>query len=194
MITKDLSWKQIIVPIGSNNLKKFLSSSSKHVINLNCALKGIKLEVFVDFIRSNYRGLIIVFNKIMSLSNISVISNYVKNTNNLDVNNVQDAWLPQSKSYLKTLGILYLIENTNTSINSNVLEEIIKATHVFNNIKIVSKPHVCKVSPKSNIAIMWIDIWNLQNGLSTKKVINQSFNIESFIATVRGTNMNPGAP
>lgn len=172
MTTKGLLCKQIIVPIGSDNSKKFLSLSSKHVINLNHALKGIKSEVFVDFIRSNYRGLIIVSNKVMSPFNISVINNYVKNTNNLDINDVQDAQLPQSKSYLKILGIPYLIENTNTPIDSNVLEEIIKATYIFNDIKIISKPHVCKFSPKSNMAIMWIDIWDLQNGSSAKKVIN----------------------
>lgn len=152
--TKSPLCKQIIVPIGSDNLKKFLFSSSKHVINLNCALKDIKSEVFVDFIRSDYRGPIIISNKVMSPSDINIINNYVKNANNLDVNNIQDTQLPQSKSYLKILGIPYLIENTNTPIDSNVLKGTIKATHIFNNIKITSKPHVCKVSPKSDMAIM----------------------------------------
>ena len=90
MTTKDPLCKQIIVPIGSDNLKKFLFSLSEHIINLNCALKDIKLEVFVDFIRSDYRELIIVSNKVASPYDISVINNYVKNTNNLDVNDVQD--------------------------------------------------------------------------------------------------------
>jgi len=129
----------------------------------------------------------------MSPSNISIINNYIKNTNNLDVNDVQDAQLPQSESYLNILGIPYLIKNTNTPINLNVLKGIIKATHVFNDIKITSKPYVCRVSPKSNMAIMLIDIWDSQNSLSAKKVINQSFNIESFITTVRDANMNSGA-
>jgi len=144
--------------MDSDNSKKFLSLSNKYVINFNHALKGIKLEVFVDFIRSDYRGLIIVSNKVTSSSDISVINNYVKNTNNLNINDIQNAQLPQSKFYLKILGILYLIENTNTPIDSNVLEGIIKVTHVFNDIKIASKPYVCKVSPKSDMAIVWIDI------------------------------------
>jgi len=154
MTTKDPLHKQIIIPMGSNNLKKFLSSSGKHIVNLNCVLKGIKSDVIIDFIRSDYRELIIISNKVASPSNICVINNYVKNTNNLDFNDVQDTQLPQSKSYLKILGILYLIENTNTPIDLNILEEIIKATHVFNNIKIASKPYVCKVSPKSDMAIV----------------------------------------
>jgi len=172
MTTKGLLHRQIIILMSSDNLKKFLSSLSKHVINLNHALKDIKLEVFVNFIRSDYRGLIIVSNKVTSLSDISIINNYVKNTNNLDVNDIQDAQLSQSKSYSKILGIPYLIENTNNHIDLNVLEGIIKATYVFNDIKIAFKPCVCKVSPKSNMAIMWIDIWDSQNSSSTKKIIN----------------------
>jgi len=89
------------------------------------------------------------------------------------------------------LGIPYLIKNTNTSIDSNIMEGIIKASYIFNDVKITSKPHVCNISLKSNMAIIWINIWDLQNGLSTKKIINRSFNIGSFIVTIRGASMNP---
>jgi len=42
------------------------------------------------------------------------------------------------------------------------------------------------------MAVIWIDIWDTQNGLNAKKVINQRFSIGSYIATVWGANMNPG--
>ena len=45
MTTKDLSQKQIIVPMGSKNKSKFMISSSKHITNLNSTLKNIKLNV-----------------------------------------------------------------------------------------------------------------------------------------------------
>ena len=151
MMTKDPSYKQIIVSIGSNNIKKFMASFSDHVINLNHTLKDIKLN---DFIQTDYRGLIIVSNKVASLSDICVISNYIKNANNMDPNNIQEACLLQSKLYLKILGISYLLESTNISINSSVIKSIIKATHIFNNIKITSKPHVVKISLKSDMAII----------------------------------------
>ena len=56
-------------------------------INFNHVLKSIKSEVFVNFIRSNYRRFMIIFNKVMFPFNISIINNYIKNTNNLNVNN-----------------------------------------------------------------------------------------------------------
>jgi len=72
----------------------------------------------------------------------------------MDSNNIQFIYLLQSKSYLKILGILYLIESTNTQINSSVIELVIKSTHIFNNIYITSKLQVIKVSLKSDMAIV----------------------------------------
>jgi len=67
-------------------------------------------------------------------------------------------WLSQSKLYLKILGIPYIMKDTNMPINSEVMEMFIKLIHIFNNVNIVSKPHIIKVFPKYNIAIIWIDI------------------------------------
>ena len=107
-------------------------------------------------------------------------------------NNIQDTCLPQSKSYLKILDILYLSEGTNMPIDLGVVESIIKSTYIFDNIKITSKPWVVKVSPKLNMAIVWIDIWDAQSGSLAKTLINRCFNVSSYITTIRGMNMNPG--
>jgi len=50
MTTKDLSKKQIILPIGNKNKIKFIASSSNHVVNLNNALKNIKSDVMTDYV------------------------------------------------------------------------------------------------------------------------------------------------
>jgi len=42
MMTKGPLHKQIIISIGSDNIKKFMVLSSNHIINLNHTLKGIK--------------------------------------------------------------------------------------------------------------------------------------------------------
>ena len=154
MTTKGPSCKQIIILMGSDNIRMFMTTAGDYVININCTLKGIKSDVVADFIRSDFRGLIVVANKVPASSNISIINNYIKNSFGSDVNNIQDACLPQFKSYLKILGIPYLMENTNTPMDSNVMENIIKASHIFNDIKIASKLRVCKVSLKSDIVIV----------------------------------------
>ena len=42
------------------------------------------------------------------------------------------------------------------------------------------------------MAIVWIDIWDVQSGQNTKMLINRCFNVGNYIATIRGANMNPG--
>jgi len=71
--------------------------------------------------------------------------------------------LSQFKSYLKIISILYIIENTNILINADVVEEILKRNHIFNNIILVLRSHIIKVSPKSDMAIIWFDIWDIQS-------------------------------
>ena len=80
----------------------------------------------------------------------------------------------------------------NSSITPNIIEGVFKETHIFNNIVLLLKPHVIKTSPKSDIVVVWIDIWDLQNGLATKNIINQYFNVKQYIVTICSTNINPG--
>jgi len=92
------------------------------------------------------------------------------------------------------VGILYFVNKSNIHISSEDIEPILKNNHIFNDIVLTSKPYIIKVSPKLDMAIVWIDTWNTQNGNNAKKIINRCFNVESVIVTVRGANMNPGVP
>ena len=98
--------------------------------------------------------------------------------------------LSQSKSYLKIVGIPYISEKSNICISSNEVENILKNNYVFNNIVLISKPQIIKVSPKLDMAIIWINIWDMQNGSNMKKIINRHFNIGSFITMICGANIN----
>lgn len=50
MTTKGLLQKQIIIPIGRNNINKIMALSSVYVTNINRALKNIKSNIIVDYI------------------------------------------------------------------------------------------------------------------------------------------------
>jgi len=100
--------------------------------------------------------------------------------------------LPQSKSYLKILGILYFVEDANLPIFSNIIKSVIKSTHIFNDIILASYPYIIKASPKSDIAVICMDIWNSQNSSNVKMLINRCFNIRSHIAMICGMNINLG--
>ena len=147
----------------------------------------MKSEVSVDFIHFNNKGVIITTNKAVASSNLNVVERYIKELNNIDLNNVMSLQLPQSKLYLKILEIPYFLENTNLSITSNLIKKVIKNTYIFNIIVLVSVfyPYVIKISPKLDMAVIWIDIWDSQNDMKAKCVINSCFNIGWQITTIR---------
>jgi len=65
---------------------------------------------------------------------------------------------------------------------------------LFKSISLTAKPRIIKASPKPDMAIVWFDIWDLQNSSKAKLLINYSFNFGRYIATIRATNMNLGVP
>jgi len=73
-----------------------------------------------------------------------------------------------------------------------MVEIILKNNYIFNNISIASQPRVIKISSKSDMAIIWLDIWDTQSDTITKGLINRCINIGSFIAIVYRANMNLG--
>jgi len=112
----------------------------------------------VDFICIDHWDLIVTSNRVASQSEISIISKYIKNCNNIDANNIQDTHFPQSKLYLKILDIPYIMEGTNMPIKSNLIELFIKTLYIFDNVNFFSKLRIVKVSLKSYMAIVWLDI------------------------------------
>ena len=194
MTMKGPSHKQVIVPINNKLAKRFLKDLSMHIININHALKNILSNMIADFIRTEDKGTVITTNNISLPSDLQKIKKYIKNSFTTDVEHILSPRLPQSKSYLIIIGIHYISKRSNIQISSDEIENILKNNHIFNNIILVSKPWVIKVLPKSDMAIIWIDIWDIQNGSNARKIINRCFNIRSFIATVHSANINPGVP
>jgi len=59
-------------------------------------------------------------------------------TNNLE--DITSSHLLQLKLYLKILEIPYLLENSNLSITSDIIEEVIKSFYLFNDITLACYP------------------------------------------------------
>ena len=117
----------------------------------------------------------------------------MKTSNDINSLQVEDSRLPKSKSYLKIIGILYYPHaNSQDKLTSADIKTILQQNHIFDNITLASKPRVIKVSPKSDMAIVWIDIWDVQSSQNAKMLINRCFNVGNYIATIRGANMNLG--
>ena len=64
MTTKGLSRKQVIIPMSGDNINNFMKNSSLHVANINRLLRNAKLDVLVNYIRSDPTGVTIITNKV----------------------------------------------------------------------------------------------------------------------------------
>ena len=84
MTTKSPSRKQIIHLMSGNNSAAFLKNLSAHISNLNKLLGNAKTEVMVDFIRSNLIRLVIVTNKVAVQSDLQIIDQYMKKSDNIN--------------------------------------------------------------------------------------------------------------
>ena len=140
MITKNPSYKQIIVSIGKDNANKFMASASNHITNINRALKNIKSDVLADYVQQESTGITIVTNNIALPSDLQTIENIVKNVKNVNSEDIKSPRLLQSKSYLKIIDISFFIKNTNIPIMLDYVKEIIKSNYIFNNLSLASKP------------------------------------------------------
>jgi len=161
MTMKSLSRKQVIILMDNDNNIKFMKNLLIHITNINRILRNIKSEVLVDFICSGPLEVTIVTNKVLLPSDLLIIESYVKNSENIDSSQVDFPCLPQFKSYLKIIGDLYfLYENMQDRLILSDVELIIKQNHIFNNITLMFKPRIIKASPKLDMAIIWVDIWN----------------------------------
>jgi len=122
MTTKGPSYKQVIVPMNSDLGKRFIKDSANYVTNINRTLKSIKSNVCADFIYVDAKGIIISTNSVASNSDLQEIKKYIKNSLQIINNSITTPRLPQSKSYLKIVEILYYVDKSNTRISSEDIE------------------------------------------------------------------------
>ena len=159
MTTKGPSRKHIIILMSNDNISSFMKNSSLNVANINRELRNAKTDVLVNYVHSDNMGITIVTNKVTQQSDLSIIDHYVKNSNDINTLQVEDSRLPKSKSYLKIISIpFYPHSNSQEKLTSLDIKTILKQNHIFDNISLASKPRIIKVSPKSDMAIIWIDI------------------------------------
>jgi len=191
--TKGPSRKQAIIPVHNDLVENIMGDASTHMFQINALLKNVKSSMHSEFIHPCSGGIAIVTNNIPNPSDLSIIEKYFKSVEGINSNDIPSPRLPQSKSYLKITGLPYLRADGNKITSENVTD-FMKHINLFENVPLATKPRIIKASPKSDMAIIWFDIWDTQNGSKAKSLINHSFNLGRHIATVRATNMNPGVP
>ena len=158
MTIKKLLRKQIIVLMNISNTKNIINSANIHISNISKSFREIKLDNVTNFIYITSNGIIIITNKPALNSDMNTIEKYLKICKFIKLDFFESPHFSKSKSFMKILGLSYILENTNLPITSELIKEIIKEIHIFNNITLSLKPYIIKVSSKFNMAVILIDI------------------------------------
>ena len=103
-------------------------------------------------------------------TNPPMIKKYLKSIQNVNPDSIESPHLPKSKSYMKIIGLPYSSELE--VMSPNIIESVLKDSHLFKDTTLASKPHVIKASPKLDKAVVWVDIWDSQSGSCVKNIIN----------------------
>ena len=182
MTTKGPSRKEVIIPMAKTNAELIINSAHIHTSNINNCLKNSKSDTIADFIHLTYNGIIITTNKLANPLDLSTIEKYLKNIKNINLDLIESPCLPKSKSYMKIIELSYITENG--VITPDFIKRVLKNTYLFKDIVLALKLCVIKASPKSNMVVIWVDIWDFQSGSLAKNIINYHFNVEHFVAII----------
>ena len=148
--------KQIIISIAKSNTELIINKVSLHIANINKCLRNIKLDIVTNFIHITNNKVIIIMNKPAIASDLMAIEKYIKNIDNIKLNSIKSPCLSKFKLYLKITRLPHKLEQG--VLSPEIIEGILKESHLFEDIMLVLKPCIIKVSPKSDSVVVWIDI------------------------------------
>ena len=130
--------KQIIISMAKLKTELIINSASSNITNINKCLKNTKSDIIADFIHLTNDRVIITTNKPANMSDLLIIKKYMKNINNINSDNIDCFHLPKSKLYLKFIGLPHNMENG--MLTPEVIEGVLKDSHLFENVVLASKP------------------------------------------------------
>ena len=64
-----------------------------YIVNINYLLKDMKSEILANFICSNNKEVIITTNKAAIISDLNIIEKYIKDINNVNLENISSSYL-----------------------------------------------------------------------------------------------------
>ena len=97
-------------------------------------------------------------NSVASAAELEVIKQWLKKTAGLGESTEVEPHLSQSKSFLKVLGVPYWDSKSSLSITPAQVAEALSCSSLFESITLASMPCIMKVSPSSDMSVIWIDI------------------------------------
>jgi len=173
-----------VVPLDSAAAELIVANAASAVQSCNKGLVSARSKLRVESVHKAWDGVSMSTNSIASAAELEVIKQWLKKTAGLGESTEVEPRLPQSKSFLRVLGVPYWDSKTSLPVTSAQVAEALSSSPLFKGVTLVSMPRIMKASPSSDMSVIWIDIWDSQKRSKGKTLINCSFNFERHTATV----------
>ena len=124
----------------------------------NKSLVEASSKLGIEYVCKTQDSVSMSTNSVTLAAELEVIKQQLKKTASLSETTEIESYLPQSKSFLKVLDISYQNSNTSLPITLAQVGAALFSFPLFENITLVFLSCIIKVSPSSNISVIWIDI------------------------------------
>ena len=191
MMTQRPTRYQVLIPLTPAAVEMVVANAASAVESCNKGLVSAHSKLRVESVHKAWDGVSMSTNFVASVAELEMIKQQVKKTDGLSDNTEVEPCLPQSKSFLKNLGVLYWDSNSFLPITPAQVAEALSSSLFFESIILVSMSCIMKASPSSDISVIQVNIWDSQKSSKNKTLINHLFNFGCHTVMVRGAAMYP---
>ena len=160
MTTHGPTRRQVLIPLDTSTAEVVVANATTAVESCNRGLVETYFKLRVESVCKAWDRISMSTNFVASAAELEVIKQWLKKVADLAASTVVKPRLPQSKPFLKILGVPYWGNNSLLPITQAQVESVITNTLIFEGVVLASRPHNMKVSPSSDMSVIWIDIWD----------------------------------
>jgi len=161
MTTQGPTRHQVLIPLAPAAAEVVVANAASAVESCNKGLVSTRSKLRVESVCKAWDSVSMSTSSIASVAELEVIKQWLKKTASLaglgEVTEIEPH-LPQSKSFLKVLGIPYWDSKTSLPITPAQVAKALSSSLLFGSITLASTPHIMKASPSSDMSVIWIDI------------------------------------
>jgi len=158
MTTQRPTRYQVLILLTPAAAEVVVANAALAVESCNKSLVSACSKLRVESVCKAWDGVSMSTNSVVSAAELEVIKQWLKKTAGLGEVTEVEPCLPQSKSFLKVLGIPYWDSKTSLPITPAQVVEALSSSSLFEGITLTSMPCIIKVSPSSDMSVIWIDI------------------------------------
>ena len=145
---------QVLIPLTPAAAKIVVANAASTVESCNKGLVSAHSKLRVKSVHKAWDGVSISINSVASVAKLEVIKQWVKKTASLGDNTEVEPYLPQSKFFLKILGVLYWNSNSSLPITPAQMAEALSSSSLIEGITSASISHIMKASHSSDMSVI----------------------------------------